>query len=210
MNLFRVGLTGGIGSGKTTVAALFQRLGAEIIDADALVHELIAPGGAAIEALRAEFGPDVLSPDGGLDRPAMRARAFADSGVRRRLEGILHSRVRIAAEQRAAGLPAGTPYAMFVIPLLVESRDWAARVHRVLVVDCPESTQLARVCARPGVDAATALAIIRTQAERAARLAVAHDVIFNEGPLALIEARAARLHECYVAEAANGVSTQPL
>ncbi len=210
MSIFSVGLTGGIGSGKSTIAAQLQRLGAAIVDADALVHELVAPGGAAIDALRAEFGSEALDSDGGLDRPAMRARAFADPGIRHRLETILHPRVRSAAEQRAAALAASAPYVVFVIPLLVESRDWGSRVHRVLVVDCATSTQLARLEARPGIDASTARAIVQAQADRAERLAAADDVIFNEAPLTIIEQRVLRLHRRYLAHAGNPGPTLPL
>jgi dephospho-CoA kinase len=210
MSIFSVGLTGGIGSGKSTIAAQLQRLGAAIVDADALVHELVAPGGAGIDALRAEFGPEALAADGGLDRPAMRARAFADPGIRRRLEAVLHPRVRAAAKERSAVLPAATPYVVFVIPLLVESRDWTTRVHRVLVIDCSTSTQIARVGSRRGIDASTVLAILNAQADRSERLAAADDVIFNEAPLNVIEQRVARLHQRYLAHAAMPVPARSL
>jgi dephospho-CoA kinase len=210
MSIFSVGLTGGIGSGKSTIAAQLQRLGAAIVDADLLVHELVAPGGAAIDTLRAEFGPEALAADGGLDRPAMRARAFADPGIRRRLESILHPHVRAAAKERLAALPTATLYVVFVIPLLVESRDWTTRVHRVLVIDCTTSTQLARVGARPGIDASMALAILKTQADRSERVAAADDVIFNEAPLNVIEQRVARLHQRYLAHAAMPIPARSL
>jgi dephospho-CoA kinase len=198
MSGLRIGLTGGIGSGKSAVAAMLQRRGAGIVDADALVHELTGPGGAAVDALREEFGAEAVTADGALDRAHMRARAFADPLVRQRLERVLHPRVRMLGEQRAAALAANVPYVVLVIPLLVESGDWAARVRRVLVVDCDMRTQLARVAARPGLDRATAQAILRAQANRRERLDVADDVIFNEAPLDLIEARMQHLHVRYL------------
>ena len=203
---FAIGLTGGIGSGKSTVAALFQRHGAGIIDADALVHELVAPGGAAIPDLRDAFGAAVITADGGLDRARMRALAFTDPPSRQRLETILHPRVRALSNERAAALAASSPYLVFVVPLLVETGNWRERVQRVLVVDCSEAVQLARVCARPGMDAATAQAIVRAQATRQARLAAADDVLFNEAPLADIEARVAELNRRYSVAARGGVS----
>lgn len=194
---YRIGLTGGVGSGKSTVAQLLQTLGAGVIDADELVHELIAPGGAAIGALRQEFGAEAITPEGGLDRAWMRARAFADTGVRRRLEAILHPRVRATGESRAQTLASQAPYLVFMIPLLVESGDWSSRVQRVLVVDCSLETQLARVAERPGIDRATAEAIVRSQADRPVRLAAADDVLFNEAPLPEIRPRVALLHALY-------------
>jgi dephospho-CoA kinase len=203
---YRVGLTGGVGSGKSTVARLLQQRGAGIVDADRLVHELIAPGGAAIEDLRSEFGPDAIGADGGLDRAWMRSRAFAEERDRRRLESILHPRVRAASDVRAAQLAGSVSYIAFVVPLLVESGDWTDRVDRILVVDCSESVQLERVAARPGLDRAIALSIVRVQASRAERLSAADDVLFNEAPLALIVDSVAALHAHYVdaAAAASG------
>lgn len=204
MPAFSVGLTGGIGSGKSTVAAMFHRRGAGIVDADALVHELIAPGGGAITALRDAFGAAAIAADGGLDRARMRELAFSDPLARQQLEAIVHPRVRALSDERAAALAATSPYIVFAVPLLVESGNWRERVQRVLVVDCSEAAQLARVCARPGMDAATAQAIMRTQATRQARLAAADDVLFNEAPLADIEARVAELHQQYSALAKSG------
>lgn len=206
MSDYRIGLTGGVGSGKSTVAAMLQALGAGIVDADHLVHDLIAPAGAAIAQLRAEFGNDAITADGGLDRAWMRARAFSDSGVRRRLEAILHPRVRAAAESRAQALAPRVPYTVLVIPLLVESGDWTSRVRRVLVIDCAEATQLTRVQARPNIDRSTAEAILRAQADRTARLSAADDVLFNEAPLADLQPRVARLHAVYCRYAAESAS----
>lgn len=200
---YRVGLTGGVGSGKSTIAGMLKDLGAGVVDADALVHELISPGGAAIGDLHREFGENAMTSDGGLDRAWMRARAFADPDVRRRLESILHPRVRAAAELKTRDLAAKTPYIVLMIPLLVESGDWASRVRRVLVVDCSVATQLERIQARPGIDRSTAEAIVRAQADRPARLAAANDVLFNEAPLPELRPRVARLHALYC-----GLATQ--
>jgi dephospho-CoA kinase len=209
MTGYRVGLTGGVGSGKSTVAAMFKHLGAGIVDADAIVHELIAPGGAAIPLLSKTFGAAALAADGGLDRPAMRKRVFANPAKRRRLEQILHPMVRSEAERRAASLAPDVPYIALVIPLLVESGDWRSRVHRVLVVDCAEATQLQRVAARPGLDRTTATAILAAQSDRRQRLDAADDVLFNEAPLQEIAARVAQLHEMYVkSAAANGLPSR--
>jgi dephospho-CoA kinase len=194
---YRIGLTGGVGSGKSTVAAMLKGLGAGLVDADQLVHELIAPGGAAIGELREAFGAEAIAADGGLDRAWMRALAFDSVGARRRLEDILHPRVRSETERRADALAAQAPYVLLVIPLLVESGDWKKRMHRVLVIDCTEATQLARVQARPGIDRSTALAILRAQTDRSSRLAAADDVLFNEAPLADLQPRVTRLHAHY-------------
>ena len=196
---FSVGLTGGVGSGKSTIGEMLSRLGAGIVDADAISHQLSQPGGAAIDALRTAFGEAAIAADGSLDRSWMRAHAFADPGARARLEAILHPLIRAASHRRAEELSAaGSPYVAFVIPLLVESGDARGRFDRILVVDCSEATQLARVCMRPGIDMDVARAILAAQATRARRLAAADDVLFNEAPLDQIEARVERLHRRYV------------
>jgi dephospho-CoA kinase len=141
MGHFRIGLTGGIGSGKSTVAAVLQRHGAAIVDADVIARELTAAGGNAIDALRREFGPAAIDQDGALNRAWMRAQAFGDPAVRRRLEAIVHPHVRAETEHRAAALASSAPYVVLVIPLLIESGDWQSRVHRVLVIDCSEPVQ---------------------------------------------------------------------
>ena len=203
---FSVGLTGGVGSGKSTVGSMLGRRGAAIVDADAIAHELTQAGGAAIDALRAAFGEAAIAADGSLDRWWMRARAFADPRARARLEAILHPLIRAASNRRAEELTAaGSPYVVFVIPLLVESGDARGRFDRILVVDCSEATQVARVSLRPGIDANVARAILAAQATRARRLEAADDVLFNEAPLDEIEARVDRLHRRYV-ELANASS----
>jgi len=198
MGHFRIGLTGGIGSGKSTVAAVLQTLGAGIVDADVIARELTAPGGTAIDALRREFGPAAIDKDGGLDRAWMRAQAFGDPAVRKRLEAVVHPLVRAETAHRASTLASSAPYVVLVIPLLVESGNWQQRVHRVLVIDCSEDVQLARILHRPGIDAGTARAILAAQSSRAARLAAADDVLFNEAPIDVVEQRAAQLHALYV------------
>lgn len=194
---FSVGLTGGIGCGKSTVAELFAARGASIIDTDLIAHSLTAAGGAAMAELEAAFGPACVATGGALDRAWMRALVFSDAAAKARLEAILHPRIRAATEQAAAG--AGGAYLMFVVPLLVESGGWRERVGRVLVIDCPESLQLARVMARNGLPEAQVRAIMASQATRAARLAAADDVIANDDGLAALEARVALLHGQYLA-----------
>jgi dephospho-CoA kinase len=191
-----VGLTGGIGSGKSAVAAEFARLGASIVDTDAIAHELSAPGGAAIAPLRAAFGAEFIGADGALDRARMRATAFADPSAKRRLEEILHPLIRTVTEART--LAASGPYAMQVIPLLVESGRYRERANRVLVVDCSEQTQLARVVARSRLDADQVRAIMAAQVSREARLAAADDVIDNEGSLDALRAQVEILHRNYL------------
>jgi len=199
---FRVGLTGGVGSGKSTVAELLAGRGAGIVDADALSHALTAAGGAAIAAVRDAFGPASIDASGALDRARMRSLVFADPAARARLEAVLHPMIRSAATQRAADLIAqGAPYLVFVIPLLVESGNWHERVDRILVVDCSAQVQLARVSQRPGMDLASARRVIDAQASRAQRLAAADDVVFNEAPLAELESRVGLLHAAYLAHA---------
>jgi len=196
---FSVGLTGGVGSGKSTIAGMLLRHGVGIVDADAIAHELTEPGGAAIARIRHVFGDAAIATDQSLDRAWMRERAFSDPAARRTLESILHPLIRAASTERAvAHVAAGSPYVVFVIPLLVESADTRSRFDRILVVDCAEPTQIARVCARPGIDTAVARRILAAQATRAQRLAAADDVLFNEAPLEEISQRVDRLHERYL------------
>ncbi|MCI1192498.1 dephospho-CoA kinase [Calidifontimicrobium sp. SYSU G02091] len=175
----RIGLTGGIGSGKSTVAARLAALGAAVVDTDAIARELTAAGGAAIEALRDAFGARAIAADGALDRAFMRAHVFADAAARRRLEGILHPMIAVEALRRADA--AGAVPVVFDVPLLAESAHWRARVQRVLVVDCAESTQVERVVRRSGWSADEVRRVIAQQTPRACRRAIADAVIHNDG-----------------------------
>jgi dephospho-CoA kinase len=175
----RIGLTGGIGSGKSTVAAMLAGCGVCVVDTDAIARELTAPGGAAMPALQAAFGADIADARGALDRSRMRALAFADPAARSRLEAVLHPLIQAVALQRDAA--AGVQPVVFDVPLLAESAHWRARVQRIVVVDCSAETQIARVAARPGWTADAARAVIAQQASRATRRAIADAVIANGG-----------------------------
>ena len=192
-----VGLTGGIGSGKSAAADEFARLGAAVVDTDEIARELTAPGGAAMPHIRSLFGEAFVAPSGAMDREAMRRRVFADPLARQALERLLHPMIRAESERRIAAATA--PYVVYVVPLLVESGDYRERVDRVLVVDAPEDLQVQRVGARSGLPADEVRAIMASQASRARRLAAADDVIDNAGDLAALHAQAAALHAKYVA-----------
>ncbi|MES2008491.1 MAG: dephospho-CoA kinase [Pseudomonadota bacterium] len=197
--MLQIGLTGGIGSGKTRVADLFAARGAALIDTDLLAHEITAPGGLAIPALLEAFGPACLRADGAMDRNAMRELVFSDPAAKARLEGITHPLIRQLTEARAAAIRASGlhPYLIYVVPLLVESGSWRARVDRVLVVDCSEATQVARVMARNGFSQGQVEAIMARQARRSERLAAADDVVDNEGPPEALSAQVDRLDQLY-------------
>jgi dephospho-CoA kinase len=194
---FSVGLTGGIGCGKSTVADLFAALGATIVDTDVIAHALTAPKGAAMPAIVAEFGPDFAQPDGALDRARMRTLVFSDATARARLEAILHPRIRAATE--AAGKAATGAYVIYVVPLLIESGSWRERVTRVLAIDCSEDTQVARVMQRSHLSADEVRAIMATQVTRARRLAEADDVVDNDAGLDALQKQVQALHERYLA-----------
>jgi dephospho-CoA kinase len=196
---FSVGLTGGIGCGKTTVADMFGALGASIVDTDQIAHALTAPQGAAMPALLAEFGAGFATPEGALDRAKMRQLVFTDPGARARLEAILHPRIREATA--AAAAIASGPYVIFVVPLLIESGTWARRVTRVLAIDCPEAMQVARVMARNGLSEEQVRAIMAAQVTRAQRLAAADDVVVNDDGLDALRPQVERLHAFYLDEA---------
>ncbi len=174
-----IGLTGGIGSGKSTVAAVLVQCGAHLVDTDAIARALTLPGGAAIPALRAAFGDAALTPDGALDRQHMRQLAFNDAAVKRQLEAILHPLIGLQAQ--ALALQAGGQPVLYDVPLLAESSQWRARVSRVLVIDCSVDTQHARVRQRPGWTDDAVRSVIAQQAPRAARRAIADAVIHNDG-----------------------------
>lgn len=194
-----VGLTGGIGSGKSAVARLFADRGITVIDTDAIAHALTAPGGAAMPAIRAEFGTGVASADGALDRAAMRAIVFADPSARKRLEAILHPLIRSECERRLLADAADSPYAILMVPLLVESGNYRKRVDRIAVVDCAEATQIDRVVRRNGLARSEIECILAAQATRAERLAAADDIIDNDGDLAALAPQIERLHVQYLA-----------
>lgn len=194
---FAVGLTGGIGSGKTAVADMFALQGAAIVDSDAIAHALTAPGGAAIAAIAERFGDQYIGADGALDRQRMRERIFADASAKAALESILHPRIRELAIGQAAAARRHSPYVIFVVPLLIESGGWRDRVDRILLVDCSPATQEARVCARNRFDATLVRTIIAQQARRSERLQAADDVLVNEGPLDQLRPRVEWLHRSY-------------
>nr|WP_315394815.1 dephospho-CoA kinase [uncultured Duganella sp.] len=193
---FSIGLTGGIGSGKSTVADLFAARGASIVDTDLIAHSLTAPGGAAMPAIIAEFGPQFADASGALERARMRELVFADAAAKTRLEAILHPRIRDGA--LAAGAAATGSYVIYAVPLLVESGTWRARVARVAVVDCREQVQIARVMARNNLPEAQVRAIMAAQATRAQRLAAADDVIDNNDGIAALAPQIDRLHALYM------------
>jgi dephospho-CoA kinase len=190
-----IGLTGGIGSGKSAVTARFASHNITIIDTDAIARELTAPGGAAIPALRAAFGEALIAADGSLDRARMRARVFADPAERARLEALLHPLIEDEAALRRHA--ASSPYVIVDVPLLTETGRWRARSDRICVVDCPPEQQIARVMQRSNLSADEVKAIMATQASRAARLAIADDIIDNSGSLAALHARVDTLHKQY-------------
>lgn len=196
MRRFSVGLTGGIGSGKTTVADMFAVRGASIIDTDRIAHQLTVPGGLAIPDIRAQFGDAFLTAEGAMDRARMREYVFAEPTAKARLEAILHPLIRIETERAAA--EAQGKYLMFAVPLLVESGSWKQRVSRVLVVDCTEETQVRRVMSRSGLDAAQVRAIMAAQASRQQRLSAADDVIDNDGDVVALVPQVDRLHALYL------------
>jgi dephospho-CoA kinase len=192
---FVVGLTGGIGSGKSAVANAFASLGVEIVDADLLAHRLSAPGQPGYAAIRDEF-PDVeLTPDGEIDRARLRSRVFVDPAARVRLEAALHPLIAAAAKRQIAAWHG--PYGVTVVPLLLERGKLASAVDRILVVDCPEDAQISRVVARSGMTPAEVRAIMATQSSRGARLAAADDVIDNAGPPEAIAPQVERLDRRY-------------
>jgi len=192
---FVVGLTGGIGSGKSAAAAEFARLGAAVVDTDAIAHELTGRDGRALAEIRSRFGEAAIAGDGSMDREVMREIAFSDPQARRQLEGILHPLIR---EESARRIQAAVgPYIVYVVPLLIESGDYARRVDRVLVVDVPEDIQVERVRTR-GLAEERIRSIIRSQVARAERLKAADDVIDNRGSLETLRNQVAALHEKYL------------
>lgn len=191
-----IALTGGIGSGKSSVAAAFAVLGAAVVDTDAIAHRLTAPGQPGAAKIAAQFGAEYLCQDGSLDRDRMRNLVFADPAARKKLEAILHPLIQVEVE--AAVRAARAAYVVLVVPLLVETGAYRELARRVLVVDCSEDEQIARVGLRSGLAAATVRRIMASQVSRAERLAQADDVIVNDSDLATLKYRAAALHRRYL------------
>lgn len=203
MSGYIIGLTGGVASGKTAVAERFQALGVTVADADVGAREVVAIGSAGLAEIVAAFGTGSLGPDGGLDRAAMRQRVFNDDDARRRLEAIIHPRVRVWLHDACQAAPG--PYAIAAIPLLAEAGAGAYPwMHRVLVVDAAETVQMARLTRRDGIDEELAARMLAAQASRMQRLEIADDVIVNDGALSDLDAHVAALDRRYRALAASG------
>src|ERR1700758_511900 len=192
---YRVGLTGGIASGKSTVSKYFEDLGVPIIDTDQVARDVVEPGQPPLERLVERFGPSILTPDGHLDRPALRNIVFSDPKARADLEALTHPAIGAAVEARSA--IAGGPYQILVLPLLVE-KSLGSQLDRVLVVDCDEELQIKRLQARDGSTLEQARAILNAQASRTARVKAAHDVITNENEMSSLRDRVAELHTAYL------------
>ena len=196
MKPYTIGLTGGIGSGKSAVAALFAKQGIAVIDTDEIAHELTRPGGAAIEPIRTAFGSDLIGADGALDRAKMRKLVFGNVAEKKELEAILHPLIREESLRR--GERAGSPYSILVIPLLAEGGIDRSRYERVLVVDCTQDQQIERAMRRSGLSEGEVRDILAAQATREQRLSLADDVIDNRGPLETLERQVMRLDEKYL------------
>lgn len=193
--MLKIGLTGGIGSGKSTVARLFEKHGVPIIDTDEIAHSLVKPGQPALKKIIHEFGPDIVAGDGKLDRARLRELVFQDPSAKSRLEAILHPAIFAELKRLAAEIEA--PYCIFAIPLLVESHAQSL-VDRILVVDCPEPLQIARIKSREGMDDILIRRIMATQASRSERLSQAHDILINDSDLSKLERQVNELHDFYL------------
>lgn len=196
-----VGVTGGIGSGKSQAAAMFAEFGADVVDTDAISHAITGSGGSAMGEIAAAFGKAAIRPDGGLDRVTMRELVFDDPRLRKQLEEILHPRIRAEARQRVD--QSHKPYVLLVVPLLLESGGYRDLIQRILVVDCDEATQVSRTMQRSQLTADAVRAIMAAQLPRAQRLSRADDVIDNNGDLAHLREQVAALHEQYLRLAAS-------
>ena len=202
--MYIVAITGGIGSGKTTIANQFAELGIDIVDADVIAREIVEPGTPALAAIAAQFGPEMLDPQGQLDRRRLRERVFSDPDAKAWLNGLLHPLIRQEMLRQCAN--ARSPYCLLVVPLLIENR-LTQLANRVLVIDVDEATQIERTCRRDGVSRAQAKAILAAQASRAERLAAADDVLDNQNDAAeTIKRRILALHETYMAFASQQAS----
>ncbi len=199
--MYVVAITGGIGSGKTTVANQFAELGIEVVDADVIARKVVEPGTPALAAIAAHFGSEVIAPDGQLDRRRLRERVFTDPQAKDWLNALLHPLIRTEMQRQCAA--ARSPYCLLVVPLLVENR-LTALANRVLVIDVDEATQIERTCRRDGVSHEQAQAILAAQASRAERLAAADDVLDNQNATPeAIKSRILALHETYLAFASQ-------
>ena len=205
MKPYTVGLTGGIGSGKSAVAELFAKLGVTVVDSDEIAHELTQPGGAAIGPIRRAFGASLIGADGALDRARMRKLAFGDAAAKKKLEAILHPLIREESARRCER--ADSAYAILVVPLLVEGGIDRSRFARVLVVDCTEAQQIERVIRRSGLPESEVRDILAAQATREQRLAFADDVIDNSGAPEALEHQVSRLDRQYLTLAAKSKTT---
>lgn len=206
--MLRIGLTGGIGSGKSEVARRFDALGIPVIDTDVLAREIVAPGQPLLDAILDVFGEDLRLKDGSLDRRTLRTRVFQQPELRKRLEAMTHPGIAQAVEERLAALPASTPYVVLVIPLLFEA-GWRKKVDRVLVVDCPEAVQVERIVRRDGVAVELARTMVHSQASRDQRRRGADDVIDNGGDTALLDACVRDLDRLYRGCAGNQLHDTP-
>ncbi len=199
---YLVGLTGGIGSGKSTVADMFAALGVRVIDTDVISRQLTQAGGAAVPAIREAFGPDFVDAHGAMDRHKMRELVFRSTFEKKRLEGILHPLIFEQTQREATSLTKA-PYTLIVVPLLFESGRYAGWLHRIVLVDCPEDVQIARTMQRSGLDEAAVRAIMAHQLDRSERLRLANDVIRNEGSLGALQNQVEALHRRLCAMAAE-------
>jgi dephospho-CoA kinase len=204
---FSVGLTGGIGCGKTVVSDIFADLGAAVIDTDKIARALTLPGGVAIPAIRQHFGDDYVMPDGAMDRGRMRELVFSDAGAREELENILHPLIRAETDRTASEMRGAYP--LYVVPLLIESGTWRLQVSRILVVDCEETLQIERVMRRSGLAEPQVRSIMSAQVSRPDRLAAADDVLVNDGDLAALRPQIERLHAQYCKLAAEDAIKHP-
>jgi dephospho-CoA kinase len=198
---FCVGVTGGIGCGKSLATDMFAALGAGVVDTDVISRELTRSGGSAMPAIERAFGPAYVMCDGSLDRARMRALVFADPAAKQKLEAILHPRIRDASRQRIAD--AREPYLLIVVPLLLETGAYRDLVDRVLVVDCTEEQQIERTVERSGLAADEVRRIMRAQMTRAERLKHADDVLPNDGTIEALKTTVAALHQKYLAASRN-------
>lgn len=201
-----VGLTGGIGSGKSAVSAMLSQAGADVVDTDVIAHALTAPGGAAMSAIRQAFGEEACRTDGSMNRDFVRQKVFGDPTALTTLEGILHPLIRQTALAQLAG--GSGPYAVLVVPLLVEKQGWRDMLAATLVVDCPEEEQVRRVQQRSGLDAGQVAAIMAKQASRRQRLAAATHVVVNDADLAHLQTEVGKLHEQFLRAAAERLSDE--